>query len=1192
MGYCMEKRIYPEHTAITLYEIVNGKKQYSRIFILEKCIGTGAGCVAYQATEENGIPVRLKQFRPIGMEQHSNLYRMSEERFLNAYSQQLEMMRDEKTAAVTAGLIGLYRDEDGWYWTSVNSMVGKTLDRLLPENSIHKNIDILRRLAESIRAYHEAGWLLLDVKPTNILVIDSLGLKGINFFDFDSFVRVRDIQDALREHRQILLPSSEEYSAPELLESEINLEEVGPAADFFSLGAILFEALFGRSPELYDCIPGSVFTLDHIRAANGGELPGSVKAQIAKFLQRTLTLSPESRYATDEELQIALDQILQQTEAAGPELVRRLPGAVRDFYGRDRELKELCRLIRETDEPIFLHGMAGVGKTQLALRAATELSSEYDCYYASFQGSIRKTLLSMPFENLEREKTGENGEKTAKTDEELWQEIFPVLKNKDRGRSLLIIDNFDAPNDEDTPTLRYGLDLAKLEELPFHLVFTTRCRFDGVQNLLIGNLENDAALEMLRSAMPEDSKEDLNRLTEAVGRHTLTLRILTDTVKESKGCLRAVELLEMLASNRSSADKDPVAARLRAVFRAADMGKTERSVLSCATLFPQAGLSSDLLLRLFSREQWAAASQLERCGWLRFDPVGGLWTIHPIVRFICKTEKQTQADWDNVGNFVTELRKMNNIGGFDQAGPDERAQLEELFASLGKLSLRRKPKPALLAGIAAVLVAVIALLLWGSREIDDSPVVHIKLTPQFFVTKDVWQLDSGIVLERLRNMGARDAKLDEETGVITASLRASFFDGAGDMYVAAGALSAYPGKLCVIGTTGFQDTCLEIERESILDAHMEYGSVPGLSREKRKDIGLGENTEYAWVSLTVDSETQREILALAAANDKIYFKTDVDPEYILLTGHAGFGAVPGITENTWYMLDGSWCQKNLCAAFAELFKMEALSEEYDFELELEPAAMWQNPKVMPPEVLGENQCSIDDLSGDLAVLFYRPSITSNGDIISDAVFQEVLSSFRDRLDCFGLPYALGTGFYKEREIAVCISTKRLNREIAVNVLPANRLLITSSAKAADEAILNTGSAFWDDLQAEVVKLEDGYYGLQLSAPDFEYVEFLLQAAEEEIAKAGGGALYLCEGTYSYLDLATKVDTVAGERILFTSSPRLGVERFGENEKFLLDLFAELINSEAELTSEIPVNYSLAQHASYTINDAELGFNPG
>ena len=1190
----MEKRIYPDHTTIILYEAENRGKPHSRTFTLETCIGTGAGCVAYQATEENGIPVRLKQFRPVGMDQDSNLYRLSEDRFLNAYRQQIDMMRDEKTAAVTAGLIGLYRDEDGWYWTSVNSMVGRTLDRLLPENSLHKNIEILRRLAESIRAYHEAGWLLLDVKPSNILVIDSLGLKGINFFDFDSFVRKKDIQEAVKEHRQILLSSSEGYSAPELLESTVNLEEVGQAADFYSLGAILFEALFGRAPELYDCIPGDNFAWNTIREADGAELSGNAKEQIAMFFRRTLTLSPEARFATDADLQAALAEILHLTEVAGPELLRRMPGVVRDFYGREQEVRELCRLLRKTDEPIYLYGMAGVGKTQLALRAAAELSPDYDCYYASFQGSIRKTLLSLPFEGLEREKAGEDGVKLPKTEEELWQEILPCLRRRDRIHSLLIIDNFDASNDEDTPALRYDPDLAELEALPFRLLFTTRCRFDSVRNLCVENLESGAALQMLRAAMPEDSAEDLNRLAEATGRHTLTLRILTDTVRESNGRLLARQLLETLEGSGKDSGEDPVTARLRSVFRAADLSKTARSVLACATLFPQGGLSSDLLLRLFSREQWAAAGQLERCGWLRYDPVGGLWTIHPIVRLICRTEKQTQADWDNVGSFVSALRKTNASGGFDQTGPEERAQLDELFSAVGKLSLRRKPRPAMLTGIAAVLLALLALVLWSSREKDESPFVQLTLTPQFFVTEETWRHDSEIVLGRLRTIGCRDAKLDEKTGVITASLRASFFEGAGDLYATAGALSAFPGRLYVLGATDFDNTGFEISRENILDARMEYGNIPGMSRETRKDFDLGESTEYAWITLTVDAQTQKKILALAAEHDKIIFETDFNPEYPLMPGHVGFDTLPGEEENTWYLLHGDLCQKNLCAAFAEIFLTEALEEEYDFDLKLDPAAIWQDPKSLPSEVLGENQCGIDSLSGDLAVMFYKPSLFTNTDHISDVLFQEVLSSFRDRLDCFGLPYALGTGYYSDREVAVCIPVERLNREIAVNVLPAYRLLITSSARSDDVAIIDTGNTFWDELRAEVVLLEDGSYGLKLTSPGYQYLEMQMHAAMEEIAKDGGGALYLCEGTRSDMHLAAEVtgNVVSDEEIIFTSSPKLGVERFGENEKFLLELYAELINSGAKLTSETSIEYVNERRPSYLTDNAEFGFNPG
>ena len=194
----MENRIFPDHTLIRLYKEEDRTAQHPLRFILESCIGTGATCVAYQAEGEDGIPVRLKQFRPEGISRKGQLYQAAEARFLQAYRQQLSMMKDEKTAAVTSGLYGLYRDETGYYWTSVSGMVGRTLDRLLPEYSLQKNTETIRRVAECIKAYHDAGWLLLDVKPENILVIDSLGMQGINFFDFDSFVQTAELKAAPR----------------------------------------------------------------------------------------------------------------------------------------------------------------------------------------------------------------------------------------------------------------------------------------------------------------------------------------------------------------------------------------------------------------------------------------------------------------------------------------------------------------------------------------------------------------------------------------------------------------------------------------------------------------------------------------------------------------------------------------------------------------------------------------------------------------------------------------------------------------------------------------------------------------------------------------------------------------------------------------------------------------------------------
>ncbi|MCR5136350.1 MAG: hypothetical protein K6C12_04560 [Oscillospiraceae bacterium] len=1154
---------------------------------MESCIGSGAVCVAYEASEEDGLPVRLKQCCPLGAEDDAELFPLAEERFLRAYRQQIEMMRDEKTSAVTAGLCGLFQDDSGRYWSSVNAMVGRTLDRLLADNSFRRNMEILRRLAESVRAYHEAGWLLLDVKPANILVIDSLGLQGISFFDFDSIVRMQDVEDALRDRRRLLLSSSECYSAPELQERNVDLRELGLTADFYSIGAVLFEALFGRAPEFFDCIPGCSFDYASVREPLRGTLSAELLHTVTDFLHRTLTMSPAGRFENDTDLLAALDRILIMTEATGPQLIRFLPGAVRDFYGREREIAALHAALQDSDLPLYLCGMAGIGKTQLLLRAAEKFSGEYDFYFASFQGSIRKTVLSLPFDRLSREKSDESGAVIPKSDEELWQEVLSSLRKMPRGRSILMIDGFDAANDEDTPGLLYDPDLAALTMLPFRLIFTTRYRFDGVRRIDIESLDSGAVHSLLHSALPTESDDAIRNLAETLGQHTLTLRIFADTVRESNGRLRVGQLLEALsAEGKTSPSDNPVSARLRSVFCASDMSRSAKSVLACASLFPGRGLSSELLLRLFSREQWAAAGQLERSGWLRFDPSGGLWTMHPLVRMICRTERQTRADWENVGTFVASLKKAENNGDFDRVGPEERAQLDELFAAVGKLTLHRKPSVLLLFGLTAAVLLLFAVL-FLFREKDESPLMHLDIYPAAAnAAPSAFEHDSSLILDRLRTLGFRDAVSDPESGRITASARTSLFGKVSSLHTAAGFLTAWPDRLYAVGKQGLDFSFLPIARDSILDIRAEYGSIPGLSKEQRKLSGLPDVTEYAYLSVRFDRDTSEQLRILADECDSLSFGTDVNPAYtVLYTGRVLFRlSVPGVEENSWYLVDGGWAEKSVCSAIGQIFLQDELISDYDFSIQLEPSALWQDPQKLPSEILVKNQCGIMDLHGDTATMYYR---TLYGDSISDAVFGEVMSGFRERLDQFGLPYALGTGYFQDREIAVCISPESLCREIASEILPADRVLITSSADPS-LAVASTGNS-WSGVCAKTVQTENGNYALQLSAPNSAYLSWLFKDAFEKLTESGGGRLFLCLGSSSrqFLSADPGMQTDDGS-ILFHQSPVFGLDSFGEADVFLLRLIEQLVNSGAQLSPSMTSEYYLAARDSFLSDGAEFG----
>jgi eukaryotic-like serine/threonine-protein kinase len=99
---------------------------------------------------------------------------------------------------------------------------------------------LLSTLARAVHAAHVAGILHRDIKPSNIL-FDGEGVPKIT--DFGLAKRLEVDEGETRTGQLIGSPS---YMAPELAKGWDR--EIGPAADVYSLGAILYEMLTGRPP--------------------------------------------------------------------------------------------------------------------------------------------------------------------------------------------------------------------------------------------------------------------------------------------------------------------------------------------------------------------------------------------------------------------------------------------------------------------------------------------------------------------------------------------------------------------------------------------------------------------------------------------------------------------------------------------------------------------------------------------------------------------------------------------------------------------------------------------------------------------------------------------------------------------------------------------------------------------------------
>ena len=106
--------------------------------------------------------------------------------------------------------------------------------------SAHLAAGLVATLAEAMQAAHDAGIVHRDLKPANVLLAAGCTPK---ISDFGLARRLEGGAGLTQSGVPVGTPS---YMAPEQARGQTNA--VGPAADVYALGAILYECLTGRPP--------------------------------------------------------------------------------------------------------------------------------------------------------------------------------------------------------------------------------------------------------------------------------------------------------------------------------------------------------------------------------------------------------------------------------------------------------------------------------------------------------------------------------------------------------------------------------------------------------------------------------------------------------------------------------------------------------------------------------------------------------------------------------------------------------------------------------------------------------------------------------------------------------------------------------------------------------------------------------
>lgn len=325
-------------------------------------------------------------------------------------------------------------------------------------------------------------------------------------------------------------------------------------------------------------------------------------------------------------------------------LQRLLGQAVRpraEFVGREPQLQQLHRLLTSGTTAVFLTGMGGIGKSEIA-RAYANLHKDLytTVVFASYETDLLHLIANdqtIPVENLQQTSAaGGHGETT----EDYFTRKMKVLRSIVNEHTLLIIDNFDVESD------------ARLEEvlqLPCKQIWTTRTDFSafGYETVHVGPLDDFEDLVTLMARIDRDyiSPEDQAAIREIIRLldcHTYAVSLTAAQMKA--GRIKPRSMLEQLREKglnirsrsgfvrEAGQQKATAYEYIRALFDFSTLDDTACSILRYLACMPREGVNIDLFMECCSLDDFGDISRLIDLHWIQQDAENDRIALHMLVR--------------------------------------------------------------------------------------------------------------------------------------------------------------------------------------------------------------------------------------------------------------------------------------------------------------------------------------------------------------------------------------------------------------------------------------------------------------------------------------------------------------------------------------------------------------------------------
>ena len=531
---------------------------------------------------------------------------------------------------------------------------GCSLEKI-ESKSVCEVMRIALSVTKAVEMYHRAGYLHLDIKPQNIFILDGV-TDLIKLFDFDSLTEIEKLKNGQVDY----IPVPNEYYVPEL--NQTNTRNIGIQTDIFEIGALIFERLFGRSPDVNDMKSSRRIDLDSSRLLQSAS--PKVKFEIEQLLYHTIQISKYNRYADTDSLKNQIQKIIDLTDGNHPYLID-MPKWEPSRFSVGREL-EIDALKQHLDAYgfVFIKGMGGLGKSELSKLFAKRFADEYHTVqFCKYTGSLKAVIASLSV----------NGVIDAEYDdfEELVKYKNQILHQCDT-HTLLIVDNFNVTYDE------FMRDFLPSGNNSFRVIFTTRCEpaqeyyYDKVFEIDV--LEDEPCKQVFymhsRLSRTPETDSAVNELIRIIHSNTLVLVLLAKALHHSDiqlaDVVEKMEQSEMEEINTEvfheydfssieGENYNRVFAHLNTIFNMNGLSAVQKEILLCLSLVSNIGIGIDDFISSCQNSAFESEDILSLLsfGWVEQEQPGWI-ALHPVISDLIFANQSIQRtiSFDNLAYYI------------------------------------------------------------------------------------------------------------------------------------------------------------------------------------------------------------------------------------------------------------------------------------------------------------------------------------------------------------------------------------------------------------------------------------------------------------------------------------------------------------------------------------------------------------